>query len=167
MTSLVSLGLYFSSFSTASATSKAIASLYKDREYSAVQDQKVTVAIGNLGRVGTFDRQPGASPEQPQPQQPNLTSTTKANASNKQKIASMSGVNPSRSDTDSHFIMPSTGRLTSSYGMRWGRLHAGIDIAAPIGTPVLAVKSGIVIAAGMNAVGHGYGNSIDIRHEDG
>ena len=167
MTSSVPLGLYFSSCFTASATSKAIASLYENRHYSVLQDEKVAATIGNLGRVGTFDRQPGASVDQPQPQEPGLTSTAKSTAPNKQKIASMSGANPNRSDTDSHFIMPSTGRLTSSYGMRWGKLHAGIDIAAPIGTPVVAVKNGIVIAAGMNAVGHGYGNGIDIRHQDG
>jgi len=167
MTSFVPLGLYLSGSSADSATSRAIASLYEDRQYSALQNQQVAASIGNIGRVGTIDRQSRASADRPQPQKPSLTSTAKSNAPNQQKIASMSGANPSRSATNSPFIMPSTGRLTSSYGMRWGKLHAGIDIAAPIGTPVVAVKNGIVIAAGMNAVGHGYGNGIDIRHQDG
>ena len=167
MTGFVPLALSLSGSFTDSATSKAIASLYEDRQYSALQNQQVAASIGNIGRVGTVDRQSEASADRPQPQKPSLTATTKSTAPNKQKIASRSGANPSRSATNSRFIMPTTGRLTSSYGMRWGKLHAGIDIAAPIGTPVVAVKTGIVIAAGMNAVGHGYGNGIDIRHQDG
>jgi murein DD-endopeptidase MepM/ murein hydrolase activator NlpD len=167
MTSFVPLGLYFSSSSARSVTSEAVASLYKDREYSALQDQQVAASIGNAGRVGNIEAQPKASTNLPQPQETELTAPAKPTVQKEQKIASSSGVNPNRLAPDSSFIMPTTGRLTSSYGMRWGRLHAGIDIAAPIGTPVVAVKNGIVIAAGMNAVGHGYGNGIDIRHQDG
>ncbi|NLJ53990.1 MAG: M23 family metallopeptidase, partial [Intrasporangiaceae bacterium] len=37
------------------------------------------------------------------------------------------------------------GTFTSGYGSRWGRLHAGIDIAAPIGTPIYSVSSGTVV----------------------
>ncbi len=168
ITGLVPLTLYLSTFlpnptsSVNPATLEAVISLHEDRQYSTIQDRNVAAAIGNLGRDKNIERQPEAneasSPSQVQPQQT-------GSITNKQTIASMSGASPS--NTDSRFIMPSTGRLTSSYGMRWGKLHAGIDIAAPIGTPVLAVKSGIVIAAGMNAVGHGYGNGIDIRHQDG
>jgi murein DD-endopeptidase MepM/ murein hydrolase activator NlpD len=167
MTSFVPLGLYFSSSSAHSVTPEAVASLYKDREYSALQDQQVAASIGSVGRVERVEAQPEASTASSQLQEKDATATAKPTVPNPQKIASSSGVNPKRSDADSRFIMPTTGRLTSSYGMRWGKLHAGIDIAAPIGTPVIAVKNGIVIAAGMNAVGHGYGNGIDIRHQDG
>jgi murein DD-endopeptidase MepM/ murein hydrolase activator NlpD len=45
--------------------------------------------------------------------------------------------------------------------MRWGRLHAGIDIAAPAGTPVHAAAAGTVALAGPVA---GYGNYLCIRH---
>jgi murein DD-endopeptidase MepM/ murein hydrolase activator NlpD len=63
------------------------------------------------------------------------------------------------------FIWPSDGVLTSGFGWRWGRVHQGIDIAAPIGTPVLAAATGVVDYAGWSD--GGYGNMIDIRHPDG
>jgi murein DD-endopeptidase MepM/ murein hydrolase activator NlpD len=61
-------------------------------------------------------------------------------------------------------IWPVAGSVTSEYGNRWGRLHAGIDIAAPTGTPIWAAKSGDVIFAGQQS---GYGNVIIIDHGDG
>jgi murein DD-endopeptidase MepM/ murein hydrolase activator NlpD len=169
LSGFVPLGLSFSNSSAHSVTSEAVASLYKDREYSALQDQKTAVSIGNAGLVKPIEleRPPEASADLSQPKETSLPTTAKSTERNEQKIASRSGAKLTPSDTDSRFIMPSAGRLTSSYGMRWGKLHAGIDIAAPIGTPVVAVKAGIVIAAGMHAVGHGYGNGIDIRHPDG
>jgi murein DD-endopeptidase MepM/ murein hydrolase activator NlpD len=63
------------------------------------------------------------------------------------------------------YIWPTKGALTSGYGWRWGRMHKGIDIAAPIGTPVVAAAPGIVIKAGWNS--GGYGRLVDIKHADG
>jgi murein DD-endopeptidase MepM/ murein hydrolase activator NlpD len=60
-----------------------------------------------------------------------------------------------------NLIWPVNGPVVSPFGMRWGRLHAGIDIAVPNGTPVRASDSGTVIIAGV--VG-GYGNYICIAH---
>jgi murein DD-endopeptidase MepM/ murein hydrolase activator NlpD len=60
-----------------------------------------------------------------------------------------------------NLIWPVNGPVVSPFGMRWGRLHAGIDIAVPNGTPVRASASGTVIIAGV--VG-GYGNYICISH---
>ncbi|NJK54872.1 MAG: peptidoglycan DD-metalloendopeptidase family protein [Pleurocapsa sp. SU_5_0] len=62
------------------------------------------------------------------------------------------------------YIWPAEGVLTSGYGWRWGRMHQGIDIAAPIGTPVLAAASGTVIGAGWH---DGYGYLIKLEHSDG
>ncbi len=59
---------------------------------------------------------------------------------------------------------PAKGTLTSGYGWRWGRLHKGIDIAGPIGTPILAAAPGEVIFAGWNS--GGYGKLIKIEHPD-
>ena len=63
------------------------------------------------------------------------------------------------------YMWPAKGVLTSPYGRRWGRMHKGIDIAAPVGTPIFAVAPGVVIKAGWNK--GGYGNLVDIQHADG
>lgn len=63
------------------------------------------------------------------------------------------------------FAMPVDGaRLSSGFGQRWGRLHAGLDFAAPTGTPVKASAPGTVIRA---SDAGGYGNLVEIRHADG
>jgi murein DD-endopeptidase MepM/ murein hydrolase activator NlpD len=48
--------------------------------------------------------------------------------------------------------------------MRWGRLHAGIDIAVPSGTPIHAAAAGTVVIAGWEG---GYGNYTCIDHGGG
>lgn len=55
-------------------------------------------------------------------------------------------------------------RFSSHYGARWGRQHQGIDMAAPVGTPVFATADGVVVFAGWQ---RGYGNLIKIKHELG
>lgn len=64
----------------------------------------------------------------------------------------------------SGFIWPINGPVTSPFGLRWGRLHAGIDISAPAGTPIRAVKSGSVALAAWTG---GYGNYTCIDHGGG
>ncbi|NEP59045.1 MAG: peptidoglycan DD-metalloendopeptidase family protein [Symploca sp. SIO2G7] len=63
------------------------------------------------------------------------------------------------------YIWPSKGVITSGYGMRWGRMHKGLDIAAPIGTPIVAAAPGVVVTAGWNS--GGYGKLVEIQHPDG
>jgi murein DD-endopeptidase MepM/ murein hydrolase activator NlpD len=62
------------------------------------------------------------------------------------------------------FVMPTRGVWTSGFGYRWGVLHGGIDIAGPIGTPILAASDGVVIDVGPTA---GYGAWVKLRHSDG
>ncbi|BBX20423.1 hypothetical protein CRI77_24725 [Mycolicibacterium duvalii] len=62
------------------------------------------------------------------------------------------------------YAMPTRGVWTSGFGYRWGVLHAGIDIANAIGTPVVAAADGVVISAGAEG---GYGNMVKLRHADG
>ncbi len=52
--------------------------------------------------------------------------------------------------------------LTSLFGKRWGRDHEGIDMRAPIGTPVMAAADGEVMYAGDRV--RGYGNMVVIQH---
>ncbi len=61
-------------------------------------------------------------------------------------------------------VAPTTGRVTSCYGSRWGTLHAGVDIAAPIGTPVFTPEDGIVLDAGPAS---GFGLAVYVQHGDG
>jgi len=62
------------------------------------------------------------------------------------------------------YVMPTKGVWTSGFGYRWGVLHAGIDIANSIGTPIYAVADGVVIDVGPTA---GYGAWVKLRHADG
>lgn len=61
-------------------------------------------------------------------------------------------------------IYPTRGRLTSRYGTRWGRMHKGIDLAAPIGTPIKAADGGTVLSAGYNGA---LGYMVKIDHGGG
>jgi murein DD-endopeptidase MepM/ murein hydrolase activator NlpD len=66
--------------------------------------------------------------------------------------------------SDSGFIWPVNGAVVSGFGMRWGRLHEGIDITAPTGTPIWAAAAGTVIHAGWLG---GYGNLVVVDHGNG
>ena len=60
--------------------------------------------------------------------------------------------------------MPTAGRVTSCYGPRWGTMHQGVDIAAPIGTPIYAPQDGVVLQAGPAS---GFGQAVYVQHGDG
>lgn len=62
------------------------------------------------------------------------------------------------------FVWPSNGLVSSPFGPRWGRMHEGLDIAAPTGRPVRAAKAGVVITA---AASGAYGNLIVLDHGNG
>jgi murein DD-endopeptidase MepM/ murein hydrolase activator NlpD len=61
-------------------------------------------------------------------------------------------------------VAPTSGQVTSCYGPRWGTLHAGVDIAGPIGTPIHAPEGGVVLQAGPAS---GFGLALAIQHGDG
>ena len=66
--------------------------------------------------------------------------------------------------SSSGFIWPVSGVVTSGFGYRWGRMHEGIDISAPCGTPIRAVASGTIIFSGWMG---GYGNLVVVDHGNG
>lgn len=55
-------------------------------------------------------------------------------------------------------------RYTSGFGPRWGRMHEGVDMAGPVGTPIYATADGVVTFAGWQ---NGYGRIIKVQHEFG
>ncbi|MBM7806221.1 murein DD-endopeptidase MepM/ murein hydrolase activator NlpD [Geodermatophilus bullaregiensis] len=63
-----------------------------------------------------------------------------------------------------NYVKPTSGRTSSCYGFRWGALHGGVDIAAPIGTPIYAATSGTVVRTGPAT---GFGVAVYIRGTDG
>jgi murein DD-endopeptidase MepM/ murein hydrolase activator NlpD len=64
------------------------------------------------------------------------------------------------------FLWPVNGKVVSAYGVKEGGQHNdGINIAAPLGTPVRAADNGVVAYAGNEL--RGFGNLLLIRHADG
>ncbi|NLG56579.1 MAG: M23 family metallopeptidase [Rhodococcus sp.] len=77
-----------------------------------------------------------------------------------QWVDQASTVNPFKQ----HTVSPVSGTLTSNFGQRWGTHHGGIDIAAPIGTPIYSAANGEVIDAGAAS---GFGQWVRVLHDDG
>jgi murein DD-endopeptidase MepM/ murein hydrolase activator NlpD len=71
---------------------------------------------------------------------------------------------PDSTPSAAGLIWPVNGPVTSPFGMRWGRMHEGIDIGVPYGTAIHAAASGRVIYAGWM---DGYGNLVAIDHGNG
>jgi murein DD-endopeptidase MepM/ murein hydrolase activator NlpD len=63
------------------------------------------------------------------------------------------------------WVNPSPAAIVSScFGQRWGRLHAGVDMAGPHGSMIVAAGAGLVVTAGPAG---GYGNAVLIDHGNG
>ncbi len=111
-------------------------------------DPSVTIAAQQLARA---PRPASTGPASTGP------ATTRAAApvrATRKPVAKPAWVNP----------MPD-GTVTSCFGPRWGRLHAGVDLAAAHGTPIVAAGAGTVVSAGANF--GGYGISVLIQHANG
>jgi murein DD-endopeptidase MepM/ murein hydrolase activator NlpD len=61
-------------------------------------------------------------------------------------------------------VLPTQGRLTTCFCQRWGQMHYGIDLAAPLGTPIYSAADGVVLRAGRAT---GFGNAVYIQDADG
>ena len=88
-------------------------------------------------------------------------------AANAQVTATIQSSGSSSYDStpsSSGLIWPVSGPVVIGFGMRWGRMHTGIDIGVGYGTPILAAASGTVIFAGWMG---GYGNFVIVDHGGG
>jgi murein DD-endopeptidase MepM/ murein hydrolase activator NlpD len=94
-----------------------------------------------------------------------LQAASRALASRIQSLQASSSAGPVDSTVSaSGFIWPVSGPVTSNFGWRWGRMHEGIDIAAPSGAPVVAAAAGQGIYAAWMS---GYGNLVVVDHGGG
>jgi len=89
-----------------------------------------------------------------------------------QEIAEATGgvalpAGPMQSPSAAGFIWPVEGTVTSGFGYRWGRMHEGIDISVPEGTPIRAAADGTVILEQSEYESGGYGNYTCIDHGGG
>jgi murein DD-endopeptidase MepM/ murein hydrolase activator NlpD len=105
--------------------------------------------------------------EAPAAEEASLTATIQAQASQAPIVEGGAIQTPGGSvdppASASGLIWPTSGTVTSEYGTRWGRLHAGMDIAASTGTRIYAANGGRVLGG----CGGGYGNCVLIDHGGG
>lgn len=90
----------------------------------------------------------------------------KANAKAKANARANARAIVTRRATSAHsWRMPLSNPVkTSSFGFRWGRLHAGSDYGVSTGTPLRSMSTGTVSFAGVES---GYGTIVKIRYWDG
>jgi murein DD-endopeptidase MepM/ murein hydrolase activator NlpD len=98
--------------------------------------------------------------------EPSYVLDTKTNEVRKQILAAAPASTPTLPSQlkAPKYQWPAEGAFTSGYGWRWGRMHRGVDIAGPVGTPVLAAADGKVITARWDSTGFGY--MVEIEHPD-
>ncbi|MEO0015323.1 MAG: hypothetical protein RLZZ535_3712 [Cyanobacteriota bacterium] len=145
-------------------------------QYKQEQEQKVNGDVKTASLVSVTDQQlkPKAKSNSAQ-----ISTTAKLNSPLPQRNLKSNLIKqdlialklPPLSNPDAYlpnafdgYAWPAQGVLTSGYGWRWGRMHQGIDIAAPIGTPIVAAAAGTVIGVGWQ---DGYGNTVKLEHLDG
>lgn len=93
------------------------------------------------------------------------TKTQPKQASYSTQVASTSTDDAKMSSIGISFINPTSGSISSRYGRRWNRQHAGIDVAASTGTPIYAAAGGTVTYSAYNSGGYGY--LVKISHGNG
>ncbi|MFY1687861.1 M23 family metallopeptidase [Plantactinospora sp. WMMB782] len=112
--------------------------------------------------VGT----PGATPTAMPTPSVTATPTPTTTPSRSGRSAKARAASPTASKKAPAWVNPMPGAaITSCYGMRWGVLHAGIDLAMPADTPIRAAGAGTVVEAGWAYAG--YGISVVVDHGNG
>jgi murein DD-endopeptidase MepM/ murein hydrolase activator NlpD len=122
------------------------------------------VATTTTATVATAPAQNKAVPTVVAAPQPTYILDTKTNEVRKQMVAAAPGLSLNAPPAKAKYQWPSEGAFTSGFGWRWGRMHRGVDIAGPIGSPVRAAADGKVITARWDSTGFGY--MVEIEHSD-
>ena len=135
------------------------------QDYQAVKDRKLRVLVstrtdrqGLEGHLASLEREQAAI--QAQLAQASAGGGGGGSGGAAPAPAAPAPAGPVRQGSGT-FIWPVNGTLTSPFGYRWGRLHAGVDIGAAEGTPIRAADSGRVVLAAYTG---GYGNYTCISH---
>jgi murein DD-endopeptidase MepM/ murein hydrolase activator NlpD len=152
-------------------TKKVRARVHSETEVIAVRTQQQRIARIELiatqkGLAGRRARQSGALAST-RKQKALMISEANALAAEDAAIRARLAAAQGPADTTpsaSGLIWPVSGPVTSPFGYRWGRLHAGIDIGVGYGTPIHAAAAGTVVLAGWTG---GYGNYTCIDHGGG
>jgi murein DD-endopeptidase MepM/ murein hydrolase activator NlpD len=152
----VSLGTFSAEEPTAQATATATMSQpvsvaeqlgIEADPTAAVVDADVTERLGELAASRNIRDAEQAAAAQVQAEADRVAAAAAAEAARPKAVLPVNGA-----------------RLTSGFGARWGTLHAGIDLAAPMHTPEYAAMDGVVLEAGPAS---GYGLVVYIQHENG
>jgi murein DD-endopeptidase MepM/ murein hydrolase activator NlpD len=100
--------------------------------------------------------------------QASVTSQDAADRADSADRASRAGREESKTATEQDVwllpLEPEDYQFNTPYGMRWGKLHTGIDLVTPEGTPYMAIHAGTVTKAGWFG---GYGYAVIVQHADG
>ncbi|MEH1123419.1 M23 family metallopeptidase [Micromonospora sp. CPCC 206061] len=135
------------------------AAVTADQQARADAAQRADRAERATAQTAPAQTTPQAAPAQPAP-------TTAAPKAAPATAAAPKAATAAPKKAAPAWVSPMPGAaITSCFGQRWGVLHAGIDLAAPSGTPIHAVGAGTVVAAGWAY--SGYGISVVIDHGNG
>jgi murein DD-endopeptidase MepM/ murein hydrolase activator NlpD len=128
------------------------------------EKERLLISEKGLGQLKGRKRQQLASVQESKAEY--LHEVAGLQASSARVTAQLQTASSSYSSTPSSsgLIWPVNGPVVSGFGMRWGRMHEGIDIGVGYGTPIHAAASGTVVFSGWMS---GYGNFVIIDHGGG
>jgi lipoprotein NlpD len=124
-------------------------------------DPAAATASATSHSTTTATAPPHSTPTATSISTPTATATTHSTPT---RVAIATPTPPRASADDAVLAWPLKGVLYGRYGVRAGRRHDGIDIAAPEGTVVGAAAAGTVIFAGEQS---GYGSIVIVKHDGG